>query len=57
MNALEISPAQFRQLANRVTSFAAEYLESLPTRATFPTEATGANTEERFGAPLPEQGM
>lgn len=57
MNPLEISSLEFRQLANRMTDFAAEYVESLRLRETFPAEATGTIVNEVFDAPLPEKGM
>jgi aromatic-L-amino-acid decarboxylase len=57
MSALEISTLEFRQLASRVTDLAAEYLETLATRETFPSEATGPKSEALFDKPLPEQGM
>jgi aromatic-L-amino-acid decarboxylase len=57
MNPLEISPEQFRQLANRVTNLTTQYLESLPQRESFPSETTGANTTAAFDSPLPRQGM
>jgi glutamate/tyrosine decarboxylase-like PLP-dependent enzyme len=56
MNPLEISPQEFRRLAQRVTDLAASYLESLPDRETFPVEATGARVNQVFDTPLPLQG-
>ena len=56
MNPLEISPQQFRRLAQRVTDLAAGYLESLRVRETFPTEVTGAAVNKVFDAPLPKRG-
>jgi aromatic-L-amino-acid decarboxylase len=57
MNPLEISPAEFRRLAEQATDLATRYLESLPELPSFPTQATGAGTEHAFDAPLPRQGM
>lgn len=57
MNALETSSLEFRQLANRMVDLAAEYLESLSTRETFPQDATGANVSALFDGPLPEKGI
>ena len=56
MNPLEISPEQFRRLAQRVADLAAEYLESLPARETFPTQASGEEVKQVFDVPLPLQG-
>src|SRR5689334_5108063 len=56
MNPLEISPEQFRRMAQRVTDLATGYLESLRDRETFPTDATGAAVNHVFDAPLPLQG-
>lgn len=56
MNPIEISPAQFLRLAERVTELSAEYLQRLDTQAISP--ATGdAETLRLFHTPLPEQGM
>lgn len=57
MNPLEISPEQFRQLAQRVTDLATEFLSSLPQRETFPSEATAAAVSGVLEAPLPLQGL
>ncbi|MGH9523446.1 MAG: pyridoxal phosphate-dependent decarboxylase family protein [Terriglobales bacterium] len=57
MNGLEISSLEFRQIANRMVDLAAEYLESLPSRETFPAEATGANVQALFDTPIPEKGI
>ena len=43
MNPLEISPEQFRQLAQRVTTIATEYLASIRERETFPANASATN--------------
>ena len=57
MNPLEISPEQFRHLANRVTDISYRYLESLPQRDTFPTGASGAKANEIFDTDLPQEGI
>ena len=57
MNPLEISSLEFRQIANRMTEFAAQYLDSLPARDTFPADATGKAVNELFESPAPEQGL
>jgi aromatic-L-amino-acid decarboxylase len=56
MSSLEISPDEFRRLAGQVTQFAAEYLASLDSRATFPT-TSGAETERLFHTAPPEKGL
>lgn len=57
MNPLEISPEQFRKLANRVTDLATEFLSSLPQRDTFPTDATGPGVAGVLDAAVPMQGL
>jgi len=47
MNPLEISSAQFRRLAERVTNLAVEYLENIDTQAISPA-TNGAETLRRF---------
>ncbi len=56
MNPLEISPEQFRQLADRVANLSTHYLESLPLRESFP-DPTGAAVNKIFDTELPQQGM
>ena len=56
MNPVEISPAQFRRLSERVTKLAADYLEHLDARPISPA-TDGAETLRLFHAPLPEQGI
>lgn len=56
MNPLEISPDQFRLLADRVTRLAAEYLESIDGRPISPA-TNGEETLHLFRTPLPEQGL
>lgn len=56
MNRLEISPAQFRRLAEQVTKLAADYLESLDSRAIHPV-VSGKETESIFRTELPEKGL
>jgi aromatic-L-amino-acid/L-tryptophan decarboxylase len=55
MNPLEISPEEFRWLANKVTELAAEYLESIDSRPIAPG-SRGADTESLFRTPLPAKG-
>ena len=56
MNRIEISPEEFRWLANRVTELAAEYLESLDSRPISPG-SRAADTEDLFRTVLPEKGV
>jgi len=56
MPPLEISPAQFRRLAERVTKLAADYLDHLDARGIAPA-TDGAETLGSFETPLPEQGI
>jgi glutamate/tyrosine decarboxylase-like PLP-dependent enzyme len=56
MSALNISPAEFRSLAARVTDLAARFLTALPTLPAYPS-VSGQQSRERFDEPLPESGM
>lgn len=56
MNPLEISTAEFRDLAERVTGLAAEYLDHLDAQSIAPS-TTGSETLEIFRTPLPEAGI
>src|SRR5207245_6265930 len=56
MKPLEISPEEFRRLAEQVTHFAAEYLADLDSHPTFPN-TSGAETEQLFHTALPENGL
>src|SRR5579872_1945927 len=56
MRSLEISPDEFRRLAEKVTAFAADYLRELDSRPIFPT-MTGEETERLFCTPLSESGV
>jgi aromatic-L-amino-acid/L-tryptophan decarboxylase len=56
MNPLDISEAQFRDLAARVSSLAADYYARLPRMPAFPT-LTGDQTQNIFDQPLPEEGL
>ncbi len=57
MNPLEISPAEFRRLSNRIAELMTRYLEALPEAASFPPRATGPATQAAFDQPLPEKGI
>jgi aromatic-L-amino-acid decarboxylase len=56
MNPLEISPDQFRRLAEQVARLAADYLESLDSRPIHPS-VSGKETEAMFHTGLPEKGL
>ena len=56
MNSLEISPEQFRRLAEGVTDLAAPYLASLDAQAITPA-TSGEEVLRTFGGPLPEKGL
>jgi aromatic-L-amino-acid/L-tryptophan decarboxylase len=56
MNPLEISPDQFRCLAEQVTTLATDYLQNLNSRPIHPT-ANGKETEALFHTELPEKGL
>ena len=56
MNSVEISPEQFRRLAERVTRLASNYLETLESRPIAP-QTTGAETASLFQKETPERGI
>lgn len=56
MSSLELSPAHFRRLADRVSTLAEQWLEGLDTRRIAP-DITGAASEAMFSEGLPEQGL
>jgi len=56
MNPLELSPEEFRRLAERAVEHAADYLAGLERRPTFP-RTSGDETAKIFGDRCPEQGM
>jgi aromatic-L-amino-acid/L-tryptophan decarboxylase len=56
MNSLEISADQFRQLADRITELAANYLHSLDSRPIAPA-TTGEESVRLFESLLPEKGL
>ncbi|MFT3914890.1 MAG: pyridoxal-dependent decarboxylase [Anaeromyxobacteraceae bacterium] len=53
--ALDLSPTEFRALADQLTSLAAEYLERLDARPIRP-EVSGEQLEHLLGGPAPRQG-
>jgi aromatic-L-amino-acid/L-tryptophan decarboxylase len=55
MHPLEVSPAQFRTLANEITEIAAQYLEALDSRPVAPA-TTGKQSRDMFSGPLPMEG-
>jgi glutamate/tyrosine decarboxylase-like PLP-dependent enzyme len=56
MNPLVLPESEYKEVFERVTEVALEYLTSLDERASFPA-LTGSNTEDLFRKPLTEQGM
>jgi aromatic-L-amino-acid decarboxylase len=56
MHPLDISSDQFRRLAERVTRFAADYLQNLDSRSITPG-SSGKETEALFRTELPESGL
>ena len=56
MSPLEISPQQFRKLAERVAELASDYLANLDARPIAPN-ATGDEALRLFQAPPPEEGI
>lgn len=56
MNPLDLSPEEFRHLAERAVREAAEYLAGLDQRPTFPA-TSGERTTKLFSSQLPEQGV
>src|SRR5581483_4093057 len=56
MLALELTPDDFRRVADRVVQLACEYLRDLNSAPTFP-KTSGSLVEELFASDLPEQGM
>jgi len=55
MRSLDISPEEFRHLAQKVVELSTEYLATMDSLATFPP-VNGPATEQRFHTPRPEQG-
>lgn len=56
MSSLQLSPEQFRKLADRVAAAATEFLATLDHRPIFPP-TSGPHTAELFEGPAPEDGM
>ena len=56
MNQLHISAAEFRMLADRVTSLASDYYAQLPDARAFP-RVSGQETQATFDEPLTEEGL
>ncbi|WP_309896184.1 aminotransferase class V-fold PLP-dependent enzyme [Archangium sp.] len=56
MNPLELSPSDFRRLADRLSALAEQWLKELDARAIAPT-TSGTATEALFAEGLPEQGL
>jgi len=56
MKSLEISPDEFRRLAEKVTQLTADYLRELDSRPISPS-TNGEETDRLFRTPLSEKGM
>ncbi|HZI16535.1 MAG TPA: aminotransferase class V-fold PLP-dependent enzyme [Myxococcus sp.] len=56
MSSLELSPSQFRQLADRISTLAEQWLTELDARSVAPA-TTGASTQALFAEGLPEAGL
>ncbi len=56
MNSLELSPEQFRRLAERITQIAVDYLKDMDARP-IPPDGSGSATEQLFRTPMPETGL
>ena len=56
MNPLDLSEAEFRALAARMSSLAGDYYARLPGSRAYPN-ATGARTRAAFEEPAPQQGL
>jgi len=56
MRSLEISPDEFRRLAEKVTELTADYLRELDSRPIAPS-TTGEESERLFRTPLSEKGV
>ncbi len=57
MNPLVLSPEEYRQVYDRITRVALDYLGSVDERPSFPPDINGEGVEKMFAAALPEQGM
>jgi len=56
MHSLNMSPEEFRELAERVLEIATDYLKALPDRS-IPVKGSGAEIEQVFRRRLPKQGV
>ncbi len=56
MNSLEISPDEFRKIANQIADLAADYLAGLDARPIAP-DSKGADTQAAFQSSVPEDGL
>jgi aromatic-L-amino-acid decarboxylase len=56
MKSLEISPDEFRHLAEKVTQLTADYLRELDSRPIFPS-TSGEQSQRLFHTPLSEEGI
>jgi glutamate/tyrosine decarboxylase-like PLP-dependent enzyme len=57
MNSLEISPGEFRALADEIVALAARYLSELDSLPSFPQDVAGTKLQQMFSGPLPENGL
>lgn len=56
MNPIDVSPEEFRELAERVVDLAVDYLKSIDARPIRPSE-TAAQMEDEYRSALPETGL
>ncbi len=56
MSRLEITPEEFRRVAQRITELAAEYLQGLDSQPTFPA-VSGEALNQAFALEAPEHGL
>lgn len=54
---LDLTPEQFRQIAEEITRIATDYLESLPYRPSLPPNLRGEEIKAAFAEGIPESGM
>ena len=57
MSRLEITPEQFREVAERIAALAGQFLRDLDSLPSFPQGVSGEALEQVFSQPVPEQGQ